>query len=254
MDTARPNHVGDPELPYVRQWQMMGLALRTWNMKLPDTYLVIDIETDGLSPAKNNILQVGFVQVINGEVKNANGVFIETPEDDLVSYENGDYVRRKLAEGNEGFIKASDVRAHGVPRALVFQTLKQLIDATMALPGALIVGHNLVGFDLAFIETFSRRCAGVEIVFDRNRVFDTSAMFKANKLGMLPADGEPLYDFFCKVHGTIARGVYWRLEVACKELGLAERHQLDLEKAHDAAADTMFTHYVYMALRERMAA
>ena len=74
-------------------------------------------------------------------------------------------------------------------------------------------------------------------------------MFKANKMGMLPVEGQSLYDFLVRVRETRARGVFWNLTLACQELGLVERHNLDLAAAHDASADVLATHYVYQEMR-----
>ncbi len=250
----RPTHVGDPNLPFEEQWRRVALYFGTRGMQLPNDYLVLDIETDGFSPTQNSILQIGYALVLKGLVKNQGGVYIETPEADLQAYENGFYVRKQKAAGNDGYIKAADVRQHGQPRDQVFALLRRLIEDVMKnFPGSFVVGHNLVGFDQPFIEYFSAKC-GQPIAFDKTRLFDTGVMFKANKLGMLPRDGDSLYEFLCHVRDIRAKGVLWSLSTACKELDLEKKHGLDLSQAHDAAADTLFTHYVYQALRDQFAA
>lgn len=268
----RPTHVGDPELPYERQWELMTEILRTRGMiPLPNTYLVLDIETTGISPARSCILQIGWVQVIDGVIKSQGGVFVATPEDELRAYETGSYVQRKIAEGNEGYVKAADVRRCGAPRAQVFDTLRELYRAMMAnFRGSVVIGHNLTGFDIPFIEYHAQK-EGFPFKFDHTRVFDTGAAFKANKLGLLPRDDEPVWDFFCRVRDIRAKGVFWRLEIAVKELNVTDRVLADLQRMldamikagsarpetnvqelfHDASADTLATHHVYQELRSR---
>ena len=246
----RPVHTGDPTLEYSRQWELVGQMMRTRGMNLPNNYLVVDIETTGLSATRDTILQIGILQCLDGEVKRNFGVFIQTPEDTLQQYENSDYVRGKIAEGNEGFIKAADVRQFGVPRSQLVPMFRDLVDRMLDIPDSVIVGHNLVKFDIPFIEYFTKSI-GIPVVFPRERVFDTGAMYKANKLGMLPAEGQNMWEFFLRVANTRARGVKWNLGTACQELGLEEKHNLSLDAAHDASADVLFTHYVYQAIRDR---
>ena len=42
----------------------------------PDSYVVVDLETTGLQPAKDRILEIGAVKVENGEVKDTFCTFI----------------------------------------------------------------------------------------------------------------------------------------------------------------------------------
>lgn len=231
-----------------------GASIETYFAELPDfmpplpnTYLVLDVETDGLQPTLNNILQLGFLMCINGNVVSHSAVFVETPEDDLQRYENSDYVQRKTAEGNTGFVKAADVRAHGIPRSRVFGTLQQTVNALYDA-GGIVIGHNLVGFDLKFIEYFSAK-AGLPVKLARDRLFDTGAAFKAEKLRLMPGPAETLFTFFERVHAKRAAGVYWNLSLAMRETGLADKHTLDMAAAHDAGADVLMTHYLYQHLR-----
>lgn len=215
---------------------------------LPNTYFVLDVETDGLSPTLNNIIQLGFLVCIDGAIASHGAVFIETPEDDLRRYEDSDYVRKKRAEGNTGFVKAADVRAHGVARTRVFDTLRKSIEAVYKV-GGVVVGHNLVGFDLAFVEYFSAK-AGTPVQLRRDALFDTGAAFKAEKLGLLPGPDESMYMFFKRVHEKRAAGVYWNLGLAVRETGLIQKHAIDVASAHDAGADVLMTHYLYQHFRD----
>lgn len=250
MDT-RPTHVGDSRLPYVEQQNLIGRYLRARQLNLPNSYLVFDIETDSVNVVSGNILQVGFAQVIDGELTNSGAVFVSTPEPVLQAYEYGDYVRKQQAAGNDGYVKAADVRRYGLPPAQVFLKFAELVKANVDSPaGNFFVGHNSARFDIPFIESYAGR-AGVPIKIPRNRVFDTGAMYKAQKMGRVPPDDQDMFSFFLQIASTKAQGVFWKLELAVQEWGLVEKYGLDLKQAHDAASDCLFTHYLYQAFRER---
>lgn len=225
----------------------IGKTIGVCLLTLSNTYIVLDIETDGLAPTLNNILQLGVLVCVDGAVILHSAVFVETPEDDLRRYEGSDYVRKKVAEGNTGFVKAADVRAHGVSRERVFTTLRRLLEGVYKADG-IVVGHNLVGFDLGFVEYFSAKI-GVPVSIRRDALFDTGAAFKAGKLGLTPGPDESMYAFFRRVHEKRAAGVYWNLGLAMRETGLLEKHAVDAASAHDAGADVLMTHYLYQHYR-----
>lgn len=258
----RPPHVGDSNISYEQHWKLLTEILRTRGMiALPNTYLVLDIETTAVTPASGSIIQLGWVQVIDGVIKSRGGLFISAPEAELQAYENSSYVKQKISEGNTGYVKAADVREHGIPRVQAFSLLHELYSKTMAnFAGSIVIGHNLTGFDIPFIEYHSQK-EGRAIKFDRTRVFDTGVAFKANKLGLLPRDDEPIWEFFCRVREIRAAGVYWRLEIAVKELGLesvinnfllnCNSETPDEIMYHDASTDTLATHFIYQELRAK---
>ena len=43
----------------------------------PDTYVVVDLETTGLKPSKDRILEIGAVKVVNGEVADTFCTFVD---------------------------------------------------------------------------------------------------------------------------------------------------------------------------------
>jgi hypothetical protein len=44
--------------------------------------------------------------------------------------------------------------------------------------------------------------------------------------------------------------VKWKLELAVKKLGLGEKHNLNVDEAHDAGFDCRATHYLFEELRQ----
>lgn len=219
-----------------------------------DTYLVLDLETTDVQPTNGTILQVGYLQCIGGKAEKAQSVFLETPEDVLEQYDKGAYVAKCKREGNDGYVKAADVREKGMPRKAVLTAIKELYDSMMDIPGAILVGHNTCAFDVPFLEYFSAR-NGVPIKIDKDRVIDTGALFKANKMRLSIDEEQRAWDFFCWVKSIRAKGVFWRLSLAAEELDIASLFpDYDATYAHDAAADCATTHYVYRAMMDKMLA
>jgi len=245
-------HVCDPSMPRQTQWTKLAKIVKERSEYVfPNSYLVLDIETDSVRPASGNILQIGHLLCINGEIKSNHAAFVQTDDATLLAYDNNAYVARQKAEGNDGYVKSADVRKHGVDRKIICETLGKLYDASMGLPNAVVIGHNLSGFDVPFIENFSTR-VGAPIKFDRKRIIDTGSLFKANKLGALPADEEPSWNFFARVRGYRAKGVFWRLSLAARDLDITGQLPFSLDSAHDAGADCLITHYVYQAMRDKV--
>ncbi len=220
-------------------------------LSLPNEYLVLDIETSGFRPADDYILQVGYALVFGGQVVHNGVLFVSTPDDVLEAYDVGDYVSKMLAEGNDGYVKSADVRARGVPRVQAFTLLREFVKVTMALPGAAVIGHNFARFDLPFIEHQSLR-AGIALEFDRSRVVDTGALFKAGAIGAVPDDTISSWEWFCQIRDKRCKGVLWNLAFATKKYGIAEKHGIDLAGAHDAGFDCLMTHHLYQAMREEL--
>ena len=220
---------------------------------ITDTYLVLDIETTGFRPTEDFVLQVGWLFCRNGKIVSNSAVFVATPEDVLHAYDVGDYVTKQISEGNDGYVKSADVRNFGHSASDVFENLKQLCANVMAIPGACIVGHNFCDFDMPFIECFARK-NGVELTFDRNRLFDTGCFFKAHKLGV-EWDGErfeSVYDWFIWIKSIRKRGLKWAVHVCLKDLKLDQKYNLDTAATHDAGFDALCEHYIYEYYREQL--
>ncbi len=58
----------------------MGIVVNSKNQLLTDSYVVFDIETTGFSTEKNNIIEIGAVKVINGEIVERFSTFVNPKE------------------------------------------------------------------------------------------------------------------------------------------------------------------------------
>jgi hypothetical protein len=224
------------------------------DIELPADYLVLDIETDSTIIPSGNILQIGYLQCFDNEIRHAGGVYLQTPEDTLLTYEHGSYVAKQQRLG-KGYVKADDVRRLGIPRDQALPLLRALVEATARLPGMMFVGHNMARFDVPFIEHFCNKM-GFPFRFPRERIIDTGAFYKSTVMKPRAqfAEGEQLWEFSLRIANSVTPGVFWALETACQELELDKKHQLDLSKAHTANADALMTHFLYQELRHMLKA
>lgn len=232
-------------------WAELGQVLRSRGFdELPRTYLVLDIETTGFLPSRDKLLQIGFLLCANDKVLGNSSLFVRQSDDVLNAYDAGSYVQKKIAEGNSGYVKSADVRKYGIDQE---HALRAVADAWIRLstlyPQAVLVGHNLIRFDATWFDEYFKQY-GIDLQFPRERMIDTGALVKAGKLKCLPLRGEDLSSFFLRTHNIIAKGVFWRLELAHRELCPAGT--VDLSMAHDASADCLMTHQVWQALRNQM--
>ncbi len=116
---------------------------------MAEIYVALDLETTGLDPAKDSIIEIGAVRVEG-----------ERPGESFHTFVNPGrpippFVRRLTG------ITESDVRTAPPIEAVA-------ADLAAFLEGSILVGHNLLGFDAAFL-----RAAGV---WQEGEVHDTSAL------------------------------------------------------------------------------
>lgn len=242
--------MGDPDLSDSGQWGLVceWLELRGF-IPLPNDYLVIDIETSGLSPYNDLILQFGFLQYINGEIATRGSVYLKTPDVVLDQYDNSNYVLKQKSAG-AGYIDTAVVRERGQDPKEVFALVCQLYRAMCNnIPNFVMIGHNVIGFDVPFLEIQAAK-VGVELHFDKTHVFDTGAFFKANALRVAPDSDESIRDFFYRVKDIRAKGVKWNLLFAAKQMGADKYAKEAMDKAHDAEADVLITHFLYQQMRQ----
>ena len=96
-----------------------------------DTYVALDLETTGLSPAADRILEIGAVKVIGGQIK-------ETYET-LVNPE------RKISRRIEELTGITDEMAAGG-----MDTRKAVTELVEFCEGLPLLGHNIL-FDYGFV-------------------------------------------------------------------------------------------------------
>lgn len=109
-------------------------------MRLLSDYVVLDIETTGLSPARDEIIEIAAVRVRNGEVvgKFASLIRPERPISLFIT---------DLTGISNGMVVGAPSVAEVLPRFLDF------------VGSDVVIGHN-VSFDIGFLHSNAMRCLG----------------------------------------------------------------------------------------------
>ena len=198
-----------------------------YTANLPDLshgYCVIDLETSGLNPATDRVIEVGFLVRKNGK----------------------SVIRRSLVNSVATLprevtkitgITAGMLKEEGRPPEEVFAKLFKDEDLA-ALP---VVGHNIVKFDLPFLLAEATRHAGhvnfwaADQALRPEKLVDTGALYKGMLLGMPPLPEETHFHWAERVLDHKAFGVYWNLTAAVGAYGI----RAAAKDLHRARRDTI---------------
>ena len=194
------------------------------------SYVVFDIETTGLDPHRDRIIQVGLCAVTDGQVADRRGWLV-----------NQDIEIPEEARRIHG-ITTADIRARGIPP---HESLCRLFEAMAAAPAC--VGHNIHQFDILFLLAECRRLAIPAPDF-RDHV-DTAALFKGWKLNMPRQPDEDFEKYTRRVLGIRAPGLKYSISACLEALGI----QADPSQLHDAGGDAFATHMIFQALQRVVA-
>jgi DNA polymerase III epsilon subunit-like protein len=188
------------------------------------SYAVFDLETTGLDPRTCQIIEIGWSVVRDHAVAQ--------PRSLLVSCDTG---VPTVVQNLTGITPAM-LAAQGVPLA---GALEEFFGET---DGLALVGHNVLRFDMLFLEAactaLGRRAPA------RSRYRDTAALFKANRLGMRPRPAQDHWSFAVEALERRAPGVRYGLSLACQSLGIT----LDDATQHRAGGDVTLTQRLYARL------
>lgn len=205
------------------------------NLEYPKSYIVWDLETDGFDGRTNNILEIGAVEVQNGEIVKTHNWILNhgVPVPGYITEVNG--------------ITDEIIRAEG-------RDPKECIGEFVSLfrPGMAHLTHNGIRFDIPFLYGAMDKLlrdwkVGSHIEFREMleaNALDTAAFVKAGKLGMARKWNETFHAFATRVLGIIAKGVKYNVALCCQEM--------DIDMAgitlHRAGADCQMTHEIYKKL------
>jgi len=192
-----------------------------------DSYLVFDVETTGLNPRTDRIIQVGLCKVCDGVATERSGW--------LVNQEVEVPPEARMVHG----ITTADIRARGIaPR----ESLARLFEAVATVPTG--VGHNIHQFDILFLVAESRRF-GVPVP-EFGHFVDTASLFKGWKLNLSRKTGETHKQYTDRVLAIRAPGLKYSLPTCLASLGI----QAGETRLHQAGDDAFLTHLIFEALKK----
>jgi DNA polymerase III epsilon subunit-like protein len=209
---------------------------------LPDSYLVLDLETSGFNYNPKNgskpdvIAQIGYAAVQGRELVANDAYLFKRPPGTMhgEAMEVTGITDEMLANGRE-------------PKEIIPKIL-ELVHLYRD-SGCMFVGHNFISFDAHFLHHDFKR-DGFDVTFDIDECVDTGMLFKAAQCGVKPAPFESLSRFQARVR-SMRRRVKWNLTIAAEILDLEKSHGIDMSGAHDAGFDCKVTHLVFEELRRR---
>lgn len=202
-------------------------------LKYPTTYTVFDLETTGLDPGNDRILEVAVLDVQDG---------ITVNEYSQIINHGPDFKIPPQATAIHG-ITDEMCASEGLAEDVVLMKLM----VHLAKSGN-VVSHNGIRFDMQFVLNSLTRIFSVDQVEHvRLRLIldhiDTAMLIKGSKAGIQRHWNESFYDYARRV-GDTRSYVKFNLALCCDELGI-DRSSIT---AHRAAADCALTNEVYKKL------
>ena len=149
--------------------------------RYPDTYLVVDLETTGLNPDTDEIIEIGAIKVTKGDKTDTFHALISI----------GSSITSEITALTG--ITNDDIRIYGQPLRII---MPQFISFCGDLP---IIAHNL-DFDKGFLD---RACVNCDLPLILNRCIDTLALtrrLKKNLSSYKLGDLAECFDLNIKAH------------------------------------------------------
>lgn len=202
-------------------------------VEYPNSYIVWDLETSGLDPVKDKILEIGMFMVADGEVTATKRWVlnhgIKIPEH--ITAINGMNEEIMIAEGRD-------------PATCLKEFLSFVNNSKANLT------HNGIKFDIGFlVESYNALLVPTIEEVEKLRshlqdtAIDTAVIFKADLHGFKRQWNETFHQFAKRVMEAILRGKY-NLGVCCDELKI-DRSTVT---QHRALGDVQLTNEVFKAL------
>lgn len=206
-----------------------GLAA---GVEWPASYIVWDLETTGLNHKDCHIVEIGAIQVENGQV--------------VQSYQ--------WILDNDISIPEEASAIHGITNEMVAEEgrdPKQCMNEFLEVlnPGNQPnITHNGYRFDIPWlVHHATTLCGGDPDELRRllhATMIDTAAMVKGAKLGLRRGFNETTLQYAARVMDIIAKGVKYNVSQTCEEMGI----DTEAMTAHRAGGDVLMTNEIYKGL------
>ena len=225
----------------------------------PDTYVVVDLETNGLSPDSCLIVQLAYCKVENREIVIEKSEILDwtrEPGIDQAAFSSGLVSTAKAVFDRDGTVypfTRDRIAREGVEPIQSLRDYYVLL-AGCKLNGMPLVGHNCVSFDRKFLEKAFTRFLGLPYMLSGNDMFDTGLLEKASQLDSFdarPRPGETSMQWAGRIAAIRAPGVRWSLGGHClAKYGFDVSHGISKDNLHDAGQDCRATHLLFEKYRE----
>jgi len=223
---------------------------------LPENYLVFDCETNGLAARSRQTLPVdlGWCMVKGRVPVDVNSVLINWalhPDIDAGWFERSvNETALRMAEKGNPYVGWERLRDEGSDPREIMPLFREFLTEAQD-NNYWYAGHNHYGFDRPVVENATLTATGDAFRFDYRRFLDSGMIYKARITDFpIPEPGErAIFRWYEDVRGYVQYGK-WKLSICLEQLGLVERHNIDLTKMHGAAQDCRCTHYVLEAFRD----
>lgn len=204
-------------------------------IQYPNSYVVWDLETSGLDPVQDKILEIGAIVIKNGEkVSEHNWVLNNKIE-----------IPAKITEITG--ITKEIIDREGIDPVQALVEFEELISHN----GYTNLTHNGIKFDIPFFAeqyhqlmhtSIEARDNLKRILFSKS--VDSAVMVKANKLKAVRKWNENFYQFAIRVMDTKAFGVKFNVGLCCEEMDISREGMVQ----HRTGADTYLTNEIYKKL------
>jgi DNA polymerase III epsilon subunit-like protein len=236
----------------VDQAEKLAAAWRAAYGPMPEDYLVVDVETSGLSTEYDVVVQLGWLRAVGGREVERGAIVLDWSQvldgHDLRQLERrlGETAAKMSAAGKGRGWTLDRLRAEGLHPARAVDKLAGFLGRRPVL-----VGHNPWRFDLPLLDKLAARLRGLPLGVPPNQCIDTAAMVKAAQSGCTPRPGETYRDYAARANAAGGNKYLSSLDRFCVgRFRLASRHGVDVAKTHDAAYDCWVCHLVYEDLRQ----
>lgn len=219
----------------------------------PDNYFIIDTETSGFSTDNDFIVQVGWGVVRDRQLVDNDALVLDWTRHPDVDQQS---LREKLAGLQKTYLE------QGRTYHMTYEALQEGVDPVEGLhvmmsllhqaltAGQIVVGHGAWHFDKRMLDSHAKEYLNTDIPWRRNSIFDTGLVEKASLLDLPPWPGEELDEWFKRVSGRRAKGIFWNLDRAVTtKYDLVPRFNLDMTQAHGAAFDCRLCYYLFETFR-----